>query len=131
MADELMPHQIIANMVAVRELMNDAEILAELSALPPMPDESDPAWDQEATWHEAYRFLALADLAAARRLKPAIRLLLDRASYGDPGEIFRRLRHCSEAIVCPPWSELVDICLEAARSGRLGTQLWPSTSWRS
>ncbi len=55
---------------------------------------------------------------------PAIRLLLDRACYGDPGEMFRGLRHALEAIVNPRWSELADIGLEAARSERVGTRLW-------
>ncbi|MBO0701004.1 MAG: HEAT repeat domain-containing protein, partial [Zavarzinella sp.] len=49
---------------------------------------------------------------------------LDRACYGDPGEMFRGLRHALEAIVNPRWSELADICLEAARSPRRGTRLW-------
>jgi hypothetical protein len=124
MADERKPYQVIADMVAARASVSDADILAELSALSPLPDEDDPAWDDEATWQRANLFVALADVAATRRLKPAIRLLLDRACYGDPGEIFRGLRHASEAIVNPQWSELTDICLEAARSARLGTQLW-------
>jgi hypothetical protein len=124
MPDERKPCQIIADMVAARESATDAAVLAELSALPPLPDEDDPAWGHNATWQDAYRFVALADVAAARRLKPAIRLLLDRACYGDPGEMFRGLRHAFEAIVNPQWSELADICLEAARSRRLGTRLW-------
>lgn len=124
MADERMPYQVIADMVAARASVSDANILAELSAFPPLPDEDDPAWEQDATWQEANRFVALADVVAARRLKPAIRLLLDRACYGDPGEMFRNLRHACEAIVDPNWSELADICLEAARSTRLGTRLW-------
>ncbi len=124
MADERMPYQIIADSASARESASDADILGELSALSPLPDEGDPAWDRDATWQEGYRFVALADVAAARRLKPAIRLLLDRACYGDPGEMFRGLRHSMEAIVNPHWSELADICLEAARSPRLGTRLW-------
>jgi hypothetical protein len=124
MTDQRMPAQIIADMVSARASKSDAEVLAELAAFPPLPDENDPAWKKDATWQEAMRFVALADVAAARRLKPAIRLLLDRACYGDPGEMFRGLRHASEAIVSPRWSELVDICLEAATSQRLGTRLW-------
>ena len=124
MADERMPHQVIADMVTARASVSDADILAELSAFPPLPDEDDPAWEQDATWQDANRFVALEDVAAARRLKPAIRLLLDRACYGDPGEMFRGLRNACEAIVNPNWSELADICLEAARSARLGTRLW-------
>jgi hypothetical protein len=124
MADERMPYQVIADMVVARASVSDADILAELSAFPPLPDEDDPAWEQDATWQEGNRFVALADIAAARRLKPAIRLLLGRACYGDPGEMFRGFRHACEAIVNPDWSALADICLEAARSARLGTRLW-------
>lgn len=124
MVDERMPHQFIADMIAAPASVSDADTLAELSAFPPLPDEDDPAWEQDATWQEANRFVALADISAARRLKPAIRLLLDRACYGDPGEMFRGLRHACEAIVNPNWSELTVICLEAAQSARLGTRLW-------
>lgn len=116
MADERKPCQIIADIVASRASASDAEVLAELATIAPMPDEEDPAWDQDAIWQEAYRFLALADVAAVRRLKPAIRLLLDRACYGDPGEMLRGLRHAFEAIVKPDWTELADICLGAAPS---------------
>lgn len=124
MTDERKPYQVIADMIAARASVSDADILAELSTFSPLPDEDDSAWNDDATWQEANRFVALADVAAMRRLKPAIRLLLDRACYGDPGEMFRGLRHASEAIVNPRWSELTDICLEAVRSPRLGTQLW-------
>lgn len=124
MTDQRKPFQIIADMVAAHASTSDAGVLAELTALPPLPDEDDPAWKQDATWQMAYKFVALADVAATRRLKPAIRLLLERACYGDPGEMFRGLRHASEAIVNPRWSELAEICLEAATSPRLGTRLW-------
>jgi hypothetical protein len=36
----------------------------------------------------------------------------------------RGLRHSFERIVKPDWSTLADICLDAARSPRLGTKLW-------
>ncbi len=58
------------------------------------------------------------------RVANALRLLLDRACYGDPGEIMRGLRHSLEAIVDPDWPALADVCLEAARSPRPGTRLW-------
>jgi hypothetical protein len=124
MTDPRKPYQIIADMIAAHASTSDTDVLAELTALPPLPDEDDPAWKQNATWQMAYQFVALAEVAATRRLKPAIRLLLERACYGDPGEMFRDLRHASEAIVNPRWSELADICLEAATSPRLGTRLW-------
>ena len=53
-----------------------------------------------------------------------MRPLLDRACYGDPGEIMRGLRHTLEAIMDPDWTALADICMDAARSERPGTMLW-------
>ena len=105
--------------------LSDAELLAELRALGPLPDETDPCWRDLNFWRrDPTRYMELADLAQLRKLRPAIRLLLDRACFGDPGEMMRVLRHRLEAIANPDWTFLADVCLEAAQSGRLGTQLW-------
>src|SRR3989304_5930810 len=125
MSEPKSPARIIDDMIYARRGLSDEEVLAELSALPAMEDENHPCWDEEEYWLKiAYPFLALASLSRERRLRPAIRLLLERACYGDPGEIMRGLRHDLEAIVEPDWSALADICLELARSTRLGTKLW-------
>lgn len=119
------PHQIIAAMVSAREFHSDSDLLAELAALPPLADEHDTCWQNEEYWNGVvFPYLALADLAATRRLRPAIPLLLERACYGDPGEIMRGLRHNLEAIVAPNYAELTDVCLDAAHSSRFGTRLW-------
>jgi hypothetical protein len=119
------PHQIIADAVAAFSGRPDVDVLAALSALPALVDESDASWNSDAYWHDvAYPYIALADVAAQRRLRPAIRLLLDRACFGDPGEIMRGLRHSLEAIVNPDWHALADECIAAARSPRSGTVLW-------
>jgi hypothetical protein len=124
MPDNREPHEIIADIVASCATMSDDQVLAEISAIAPFPDEEDPAWDLDATWQAANRYVALAQVAGSRRLKPAIRMLLDRACYGDPGSMFEGLRHSTEAIVNPNWPELAEICLGAATSARLGTRLW-------
>jgi hypothetical protein len=125
MAEERQPFEIIAAMAAERAGRSDTEILAELEAQPPLVDEEDAAWDRPEYWSEAHRYLALADVAAQRRLRAALRPLLDKACLGDPGEIMRGLRHSLEAIVNPDWSALADVCLEAAaHSPRLGTRYW-------
>jgi hypothetical protein len=36
----------------------------------------------------------------------------------------RGLRHSLEAIFNPDWNALADICIDAAKSPRLGTKLW-------
>lgn len=82
-------------------------------------------WEGEYVWtHIALPYLALADIAADRRIGGAINLLLAKACFGDPGEIMRGLRHNLEAIVDHDWTTLTDACIEATRSPRLGTKLW-------
>jgi hypothetical protein len=121
-----MPDKVddIAELIADRSARTDDEILAELAALLPLADESDSCWASENYWQTANLYLALANIAATRKLRLAIKLLLDRACYGDPNEIMRGLRHNLEAIVNPDWLYLTDVCLEAAQSSRLGTRLW-------
>lgn len=125
MATSEAPVAVIARIAASYRQRTDAEVLAALAAIPALADESDPCWGGPEYWAAvAYPYLALADVAAQRRLRAAIPLLLERACFGDPGEIMRGLRHTLEAIVQPEWHVLADLCLSAAGSPRLGTRLW-------
>ncbi len=119
------PIDIIRAMIQQRRGNSDEEILDELAGLPVLPDEEDPAWNDNKVWmEEAYPYLALADLASERRLKAAIPLLLERACYGDPGETMRGLRHNLERIVNPDWVMLADICINLSKSSHKGARLW-------
>lgn len=121
----LRPFEIIDAMARERSQRSDQAILDELDELPPLADEDDACWDDESYWTRvAYPYLALAQLAATRRLRAAIRPLLDHACFGDPGEIMRGLRHDLEAIMNPDWTTLADFCMAAIESGRPGTVLW-------
>ena len=125
MNPEPRPFEIINAMASERRGRSDQALLDELGELPPLADEDDASWDDPTYWvRVAYPYLALVQLAAERRLRPAIRPLLDHACFGDPGEIMRGLRHGLEAIVNPDWSVLADICIEAAQTERPGTILW-------
>ncbi len=105
--------------------LSSAQIISKLESIPPLADEDDPVWREEEYWRNtAEVYMALADISAKRRLQASIPLLLERACYGDPGEIMRGLRHKLEAILVPDWSRLADICLELACSPRKGTRLW-------
>jgi hypothetical protein len=105
--------------------LSDSQIIAKLEGISPLANEGDPVWNQESYWRTtAELYIALSHICAKRRLEPAIRLLLERACYGDPGEIMRGLRHQLEAIVAPDWDRLADICLDLAASSRPGTRLW-------
>ena len=125
MADERMPYQVIDEMAAARSKWSDKKVLAELASIPPLADESDPRWGSQDYWQNvAYPYLALWQVAGMRRLRAAIPLMLDRACYGDPGEIMRNLCHALEGIVAPNYGELSEPCLPAAQSSRAGTRLW-------
>lgn len=125
MADERMPYQIIDYLSAARTKLSDAEVLAALAAVPPLADEDDPCWNDDGYWHRvAYPYLALWNVAAERKLRAAVPLILDLACFGDPGEIMRNLCHAVEAIVKPDWPALTAPCIAALASPRPGTRLW-------
>src|SRR5688572_15924666 len=116
------PVDSIARAAAAQRALSDDEILARLDSLPALADEGDPSWDSDDYWQRvAYPYLAFADVAAERKLRRAVRPLLERACYGDPGEIMRGLRHPLEAIFNPDWASLADEYLAVARNERLGT----------
>lgn len=74
------PANTIAAVVAEMAAATDEEVLAKLAAVEPLPDESDAHWNDDAFWFEvAYRFLGLGEVAALRKLRPAVRLMLERA----------------------------------------------------
>lgn len=123
--DDEAPYKIIERYVAERSALSDAAILKELAELAPLRDETDPIWQTSGYWtEEAYRFVALADLVAVRKLRAGVRLLLERACFGDPGEIMRGLRHSCEAAFNPDWTGLADVCIPLAVAPRRGTRLW-------
>lgn len=109
--------------------LSDDAVLAELASLDPLPDESDPGWHEEPfeLFDEAGLFVALADQVGERRLTPGIGLLLDKACFGDPGEMMRGLRHALEAACDGNWSLLAETCAGRAGSVRPapGCGRWP------
>jgi len=124
-SSEKRPGELIRELVAETASWSDAAVLAEIEHLPPLADEGDPAWNEQSYWREfAYRYVALSDAAAHRKLRPAVRLLLERACNGDPGEMMRGLRHSFERIFNPDWAALADVCMELYGSKRAGTRLW-------
>lgn len=125
MTDSRKPFQIIADLAENYGRLTDDGVLAALAAIPPLVDESDPSWREMAYWHQvAYPYVALWDVVAERRLRAAIPMILDRACFGDPGEIMRGVRHTLEAIVNPDWDALVGPCVAALSSPRAGTRMW-------
>src|SRR5438094_10673513 len=77
MADERMPCQIIDDLAAARAKLSDAQVLAELAAVPPLADEADPCWEDDGYWHwVVYPYLALWNVAAERQLRAAVPLIL-------------------------------------------------------
>jgi hypothetical protein len=124
-AAEPTPAEVIARLVDDYRSKSDPQLVAALGALPELRDEDDLVWDDPMYWAGVvYPYLALAQVAAERRLLPAVRLLLDRAALGDPGETMRGLRHSLEAIVDGDRQWLADACMAAIETRRPGTILW-------
>lgn len=121
MTEDERPWQRIQRLAAERAPRSDGEILDELRAYPPLPDESDAAWHEPDAWSRAHLFVALADVCALRRLRDAVPLLLDKMCLGDPGEMMRGIRHPLEGIAQPDWAWLADRCADALASPRAGT----------
>jgi hypothetical protein len=121
------PLDEIDHLIRVREGWSDAAVLADLVALEPLPDEGVFYADSplsSVAWARATLFLALAAVCTTRRLRPAAKLLLERAGDGDPGEMMRGLRHALEGIFSPDWEDLARVCVECMRSERAGTRMW-------
>jgi len=123
-SDEERPIDRINRLIEQRRDWSDEAVLEALTNLAVLPDESDAQWRDMQTWHQAELFVAFGKLAAERHLKPAIPLLLERACYGDPGEVMRGLRHSLEESVQGDWTALGDICEQAAKSVLPGSRLW-------
>jgi len=130
--DEKKPIEIINELYEARVGWSDEDILRELAGLPELPDGEDGPWfgekgylwAQQETLQNADLYLALARHVAVRRLKPGVRFLLERASYGDFGEIMRGMCHIFEAAFKGHYSELGDLCSELMHYPRPGTKLW-------
>jgi HEAT repeat protein len=106
---------------------SDAKLLEILSQFPIFPPERDPAWDDDELWERLMQFDVLADVVAERKLLAAIPLLLERACYGDPGEVMRSLRNRLEAIVQPDWQHLADVCMAMIQNPHPGARLWATS----
>jgi hypothetical protein len=118
------PHQEISDIARELRGLSDEQLLVELSRVPVLPDDAADAWRSDETWSLARRYVAIGDVAAERKLKSAVRLLLERASYGDPGEMMRGLRHVLEAIATPDWSFLAKAYVDASSFPHRGARLW-------
>lgn len=118
------PAEEIHRLSEERQELSDEQILDELRTLPILPGEESLMADETQPWNNVYLFLALAGQAAVRKLRPALPLLLERASYGDPGETMRGLCHYLERTVEPDWDALTEICIEAANYPQPGARLW-------
>jgi hypothetical protein len=120
----LNPSQIIQQMVVQRLVWPNEYILAELKAMPVLPDADDVLWEHEKTWEQLDLYTALARVSGMKRLKEAIPLLLERACYGDPGERMRVLYPQLESAGNGDWNFLGNACCKAAKSHNSGARLW-------
>ncbi len=129
MSNQRRPVEIIKDFYEERTAWSDEKILSELVDMPGLPDEDEVSESGKDVWSgeilsRLYLYLALADHVGLRRLKPGVRLLLERASLGDFGETMRGLHHLCEAVYAGSDAELAELCLTLASHPRPGTKLW-------
>lgn len=118
------PADPIARLAAAHQSAPDDELLAHIEAIPPLADESDSCWSRDDYWQSvAYLYLALARLARSRGLRRAMRPLLERAPYGDPGQITCEFHDEFKGMYAGDAAGLADEYLALARSERLGTRM--------
>lgn len=122
-------NDLVADHEARLASASDEQVLAELGALEPLPDETDSGWNEPPfpLFETAGYLVALADEIGRRQLEEGIPLVLAKACFGDPGETMRGLRHALEAAVDERWERLAEMCVEATKSKRAGTRLWATT----
>lgn len=129
--DSQNPAAIIEREFERRRAYTDEQILADLEALPVLPDEDNCCTDEDQK--NIWLYIALADQAQKRRLRAAVPLILERASYGDPMETMRGMDHWLWGIVRREWGEghdeaaLIDPLIEATKSPHRGARLWAAT----
>lgn len=105
--------------------LSDAEVLARLAGLEPLPetDDLDPAWDDDA-FDRAEKLIAFADEVGERRLVEGIAPVFERAALGDAFEMMQSIRHGPEKAVAGDWPRLTGIMRPLASHSRPGTRRW-------
>jgi hypothetical protein len=118
----------VTKLMEARAAQTDVEILAEFEALAPLDERS--ATSEDAFWEHAVMYLALTEICAERRLRPGATLILEKAEFGDPGSIMRGIRHALERIYNPDWAGLAQVCIDAFKTRRPGSQVWAMSELR-
>jgi hypothetical protein len=131
------PYQTINDLVQMRKKWSNEQILTELASLEPLPDEFaeneegfkiDSEWDNEETCEKAlnlaYLFVAHCDIAVYRQIELSVPLLLERACYGEVGELLRGIDKAFYHIVNQDLNKLSRYCIAAFSSPRKGTRMW-------
>lgn len=103
---------------------NEGRIVEELRTMTALPPYRGRAWESEEPWAAAQLLVAHAAVAAERRLRSPLPLILDRMRLGDPGEMMRGMRHSLEAGVSHDLSLLAALCVAACSSANPGARYW-------
>ena len=105
----------------LRVLDEDA-FLAAVRAIPALADSDSPSWEQEASWDDAYRLLAAADVIGERGWVRAVVPVFERVARGDLYESMQSVRHGPERAVGA--AALAALLEPLASHPRAGTRQW-------
>lgn len=129
---EKRPAELIREQYDLRANWSDEAILADSQALPVLADEydeqsgkprDDSHWGDPEIYGQLTRYLALVDIVSERKLRAAVPLLMERASYGDMGESMRNVWGAL-ASVYDDEATWDDLCFQMAESPYRGVRLW-------
>jgi HEAT repeats len=102
--------------------LDEARFLAAVYRMPALADSDSAIWDQEASWEDAYRLIAAADVIGERGWVRGVVPVFERAARGDLYELMQDIRHGPERATGA--AELAALLEPLTRNERAGTRLW-------
>jgi hypothetical protein len=112
-------------MAELRKL-SDADFLAALRQLEPLPDvdDDDSAWDHFPPFDRGEWLVAFSEQLAERQLVAAIPLVFERASLGSAYGMMLSIRHGPERAVGSNDQALTDLMVPLVGHARAGARRW-------
>jgi hypothetical protein len=103
-------------------VLDEDAFLAAVRAIPALADRDAPSWKQEASWEDAYRLLAAADVVGERGWVRAVVPVFERVARADLYGAMRSVRHGPERAAGA--AALAALLEPLASHPRAGTRRW-------
>ena len=104
--------------------LSDESLLDEVSRIPPLRDSTDPYWDDDAAWTDAYRLIAAADVVGECGWREVAGPIYERAALGDLYGMMQSIRHGPEQAFAEDLDSFADVLEPLIEHSRPGTRQW-------